>query len=120
MFVFPDLLHRGGVAAFVLIATGGVIYTLGALVYAFKRPNPVPGVFGFHEVFHACTLRGRDLPLRRDLVRRLRLTLLVARDPLPRSGVPRRLVSYALTGQFQLPSRRPTDQSRGRMRKATR
>ncbi len=56
VFVFPELLQRAGVAAFVLIAVGGVIYTLGALVYATKRPNPVPGVFGFHEVFHACTL----------------------------------------------------------------
>jgi hemolysin III len=56
VFVFPDLLHNGGVAAFVLIAAGGLIYTLGALAYAFKRPNPAPGTFGFHEVFHACTL----------------------------------------------------------------
>ena len=56
IFVFPDLLRHGGVTAFVLIAIGGVIYTLGAIVYAFKRPNPIPGVFGFHEVFHACTL----------------------------------------------------------------
>jgi hemolysin III len=55
-FVFPGLLHGGGVAAFVLIALGGVVYTLGALVYGLKRPNPVPGVFGFHEVFHLCTL----------------------------------------------------------------
>jgi hemolysin III len=56
VFVFPDLLHNAGVAAFVLIAGGGVIYTLGAVVYALKRPNPYPGVFGFHEVFHLCTL----------------------------------------------------------------
>jgi hemolysin III len=56
VFVFPDLLHNGGVAAFVLIATGGLIYTLGAVVYGLKRPNPYPGTFGFHEVFHACTL----------------------------------------------------------------
>jgi hemolysin III len=56
VFVFPDLLHHGGVTAFVLIAIGGVIYTFGAIVYALKRPNPIPGVFGFHEVFHACTL----------------------------------------------------------------
>ncbi len=52
----PALLHNAGVAAFVLIAAGGVAYTLGALVYALKRPNPWPGVFGFHEVFHLCTL----------------------------------------------------------------
>jgi hemolysin III len=56
VFVMPDLLHNAGVATFVLIVAGGVIYTLGAVVYALKRPNPVPGVFGFHEVFHLCTL----------------------------------------------------------------
>lgn len=56
VFVFPDLLHNGGVTAFVLLAAGGVIYTLGALVYGLKRPDPWPGTFGFHEVFHACTL----------------------------------------------------------------
>ena len=56
VFVFPDILHNAGVAAFVLIAAGGVIYTIGGVVYALKRPNPYPGVFGFHEVFHLCTL----------------------------------------------------------------
>jgi hemolysin III len=56
VFVMGDLLHNAGVAAFVLITVGGVIYTLGAVVYALKRPNPFPGTFGFHEVFHACTL----------------------------------------------------------------
>jgi hemolysin III len=55
-FVMPDLLHSAGVVTFVLITVGGVVYTLGALVYATKRPDPWPGVFGFHEVFHACTL----------------------------------------------------------------
>jgi hemolysin III len=56
IFVLPDLLRSGGVTTFVLIAAGGVVYTLGALVYAMKRPNPWPRTFGFHEVFHACTL----------------------------------------------------------------
>ncbi len=56
VFVFPDLLHRGGVAVFVLIAVGGLVYTLGGIVYALKRPDPYPGTFGFHEVFHLCTL----------------------------------------------------------------
>jgi hemolysin III len=55
-FVLPDLLRHGGVAALVLIAAGGVIYTLGGIVYAVRRPDPVPHVFGFHEVFHACTV----------------------------------------------------------------
>ena len=55
-FVMPDLLHDAGVAAFVLIIAGGVVYTIGGVVYALKRPNPFPGLFGFHEVFHLCTL----------------------------------------------------------------
>ncbi len=40
----------------VLILSGGVAYIIGALVYGFKRPNPVPTQFGFHEVFHALTV----------------------------------------------------------------
>lgn len=56
VFVLPELLHNGGVAALVLTAAGGLVYTLGGVVYAFKRPNPFPSVFGFHEVFHLCTL----------------------------------------------------------------
>jgi hemolysin III len=32
---------------------GGVLYSVGAVIYALKRPNPAPGVFGYHEVFHA-------------------------------------------------------------------
>jgi hemolysin III len=56
VFVMPDLLHNGGVATLVLIAVGGLTYTLGGLVYARKRPDPWPGTFGFHELFHACTL----------------------------------------------------------------
>jgi len=40
---------------------GGLAYTVGALVYARKRPDPWPDVFGFHEVFHACTLVGAGL-----------------------------------------------------------
>ena len=39
-----------------LILLGGLFYTIGAVIYGFKRPNPVPGVFGFHEIFHALTL----------------------------------------------------------------
>lgn len=43
-------------ASMTLVIVGGVLYTVGALFYALKRPNPVPGVFGFHELFHTCTL----------------------------------------------------------------
>lgn len=46
-----------------LIALGGIAYTVGALVYAAKRPDPWPRVFGYHEVFHALTLVGAGLHL---------------------------------------------------------
>lgn len=39
-----------------LILAGGLFYTVGAVVYGMKRPNPLPGVFGFHEIFHTLTL----------------------------------------------------------------
>lgn len=45
-----------GIAVFVLIATGGALYTVGGLVYGFQWPNPSPRVFGFHEVFHGFTI----------------------------------------------------------------
>jgi hemolysin III len=40
----------------VFVALGGVLYTVGAVIYAMKRPNPWPGHFGFHEIFHVCTV----------------------------------------------------------------
>lgn len=52
----PDFLRRGGVALLVLIVVGGLLYSLGALIYGIKRPNPIPRWFGFHEVFHTCTV----------------------------------------------------------------
>ena len=39
-----------------LIAVGGLLYTLGAVVYGTKRPNPSPRWFGFHEIFHVFTV----------------------------------------------------------------
>jgi hemolysin III len=56
VFVLPDLLRSIGVAAFVLLLAGGLLYSVGAVVYALRRPNPVPHVFGYHEVFHLCTV----------------------------------------------------------------
>jgi len=47
----PDLLEVGVVPA-VLVFVGGGLYTLGAVAYALKRPNPRPAVFGYHEIFH--------------------------------------------------------------------
>jgi hemolysin III len=54
--VLPDILHKGGVTALVLLIVGGAAYSVGAVFYALRRPNPWPTVFGHHEFFHACTL----------------------------------------------------------------
>ncbi|WP_341718343.1 hemolysin III family protein [Micromonospora sp. FIMYZ51] len=54
--MLPDIHRQGGVTALVLLAVGGAIYTVGAVFYALRRPNPWPTVFGHHEFFHACTL----------------------------------------------------------------
>ncbi|YAL82717.1 PAQR family membrane homeostasis protein TrhA [Dermacoccaceae bacterium W4C1] len=56
IFYFGPLLRHGGVAVVTLISVGGLLYTLGAVVYGTKRPNPSPRWFGFHEVFHAFTV----------------------------------------------------------------
>jgi hemolysin III len=56
IFYLPDFLHTGGAGVITLIAVGGGLYTLGAVVYATKRPNPSPRWFGFHEVFHVFTV----------------------------------------------------------------
>jgi hemolysin III len=54
--VLPDMMRHGGVTVLVLLACGGAAYTVGAIFYAMRRPNPWPTVFGHHEFFHACTL----------------------------------------------------------------
>jgi hemolysin III len=55
-FVLPQLLRGAGLPAFVLLMCGGALYSLGAVAYGLRRPNPWPRWFGFHEVFHACTV----------------------------------------------------------------
>jgi hemolysin III len=52
----PQLARTAGIGAVVLLAAGGLAYTAGAIVYALRRPDPVPAVFGYHELFHALTL----------------------------------------------------------------
>ncbi len=49
-------LFQANAAMMILVIVGGVLYTVGAVVYALKRPNPWPGHFGFHEIFHVCTV----------------------------------------------------------------
>jgi hemolysin III len=55
---FPQLYHSLGGVGFALVLGGGLLYTFGAVVYALKRPNPWPRVFGFHEIFHLFTIAG--------------------------------------------------------------
>ena len=57
-FFVPQLIHGAGAAVFTLIAVGGACYTVGGLIYGFKRPNPSPRWFGFHEIFHSLTVAG--------------------------------------------------------------
>ena len=52
----PHFWVTGGPTVVILILAGGLLYTVGALVYARKKPDPSPTWFGFHEVFHACTI----------------------------------------------------------------
>jgi hemolysin III len=53
---FPQIVAGVGIAGSVLVVVGGIAYTAGALVYALRRPDPVPDVFGYHEVFHALVI----------------------------------------------------------------
>jgi hemolysin III len=52
----PEFLDQLNPAALVLVALGGILYTAGAIIYATKRPDPAPAVFGYHEIFHALTI----------------------------------------------------------------
>ncbi|MCT9820541.1 hemolysin III family protein [Microbacterium sp. W1N] len=68
-------------AMMILVIVGGLLYTGGAVVYALKRPNPWPGHFGFHEIFHVCTVLA--------FLCHWTACLLIALEPLsPSLGVP--------------------------------
>lgn len=54
MYLVP--LFQANPAMMVLVVIGGLLYSGGAVVYALKKPNPWPGHFGFHEIFHVCTV----------------------------------------------------------------
>ncbi|HSK25821.1 MAG TPA: hemolysin III family protein [Jiangellales bacterium] len=55
-FWVPDFARAGGPAVLAFVVAGGLLYSLGGLVYGIKRPNPSPRWFGFHEIFHALTV----------------------------------------------------------------
>ena len=56
ILVLPQIVDRIGVAGTLLLVGGGLAYTTGAVVYARQRPDPVPHVFGYHELFHALVI----------------------------------------------------------------
>jgi hemolysin III len=55
VFYMPTFLNSGGIAIFILILTGGLLYSAGGVIYALKKPNFSISWFGFHELFHALT-----------------------------------------------------------------
>jgi hemolysin III len=55
-FVYVVDFFNANAPMMILILSGGLAYTLGGVVYALKKPNPIPGVFGFHEIFHSLTV----------------------------------------------------------------
>jgi hemolysin III len=54
--ILPQLATRLNPAAVALLGVGGLAYTAGAIIYARRRPDPIPTVFGYHELFHALTI----------------------------------------------------------------
>src|SRR4051812_73874 len=58
---FPDMLDQLGIAPTAMVAVGGLLYTAGAVVYALRRPDPAPEVFGYHEIFHALVIAAATL-----------------------------------------------------------
>ena len=57
----PQLAAAIGIGGLTLLGLGGALYTLGAIVYAVKRPNPAPAVFGYHEIFHLLVIAAAAL-----------------------------------------------------------
>ncbi len=55
---FSEIEAALGLARMIFLCTGGLVYSVGAVIYALKRPNPVPGIFGYHEVFHVLVIIG--------------------------------------------------------------
>ena len=52
----PQLWDHAGAAGVALLGAGGALYTAGAVVYTRRRPDPIPAVFGYHELFHALVI----------------------------------------------------------------
>jgi hemolysin III len=59
--IMPAAYRYFGPELFWVVTIGGILYTIGAVIYAFKKPNPVPSVFGYHEIFHLLVIIGAGL-----------------------------------------------------------
>lgn len=60
----PEFKSALGIGNLMLLLFGGLVYTLGAIIYALKRPNPFPRYFGYHEIFHLAVMLGAFLHFR--------------------------------------------------------
>jgi hemolysin III len=58
LITLPELFQQLPWQAVALLMAGGLLYTIGAIIYAFRRPNPLPRIFGFHEIFHLFVIAG--------------------------------------------------------------
>jgi hemolysin III len=58
LLLLPSVTQALPVEATLLLVGGGLLYTIGAVIYIFGRPNPLPHLFGFHEIFHLCVIGG--------------------------------------------------------------
>jgi len=56
VIALPDLATKLGGVAIAMIGIGGVLYTAGAVIYALRKPDPAPTVFGYHEIFHVLVI----------------------------------------------------------------
>ena len=63
VIVFPQLDRRRRLERHALVLAGGLCYTVGGLVYALRRPDPLPAVFGYHEVFHVLVVAAVVAPV---------------------------------------------------------
>ena len=56
VMIMPAVMEHTGMQGFWFLTSGGIFYTVGAVAYAFRRPDPIPKIFGYHEIFHVCVL----------------------------------------------------------------
>ena len=67
VIVIYPLVNAIQIGALIWLSIGGLFYTIGAVIYALKKPDPYPGILGFHEIFHLFVLLGTFLTLLDDI-----------------------------------------------------